>query len=401
MEIYTFLDDYKRIISELTIKIRNFLRNDDIKKLSEQYLSLKSPHKEESFNVFKLASDLYYRENFHSDIMKAFLDPNGNHNEGNLFLYAFIDFLNAHFPNESYISKFDYRNATAVRESGKIDILIKSEESKHCIIIENKINNARDTWRQLPKYYDLMTNQGFHVDAIIYIPLDESKKPDQSSWNENDINHVKPLLCCVPAYGADHNLVDNWIHPCSLLSKNIDCVLILRQYGELIKLLKLNSMNNILLEKFHQAILSNPENLATAISIGDMLSKLPIYMADRLVEKFKEQDGAYLVWKYKPEFCGVLFEVNNIQYKIDIWTCEYKYAIYVFGQDNNNSGARTLEWTNEIPSLQKYDFKKFDDEFRNLNYDFYQENDVVECIQSLIYDIEKYVSKLKNEYLPQ
>ena len=90
-----------------------------------------------------------------------------------------------------------------------------------------------------------------------------------------------------------------------------------------------------------------------------------------------------------------------IQYKIDIWTCEYKYAIYVFGQDNNNSGARTLEWTNEIPSLQKYDFKKFDDEFRNLNYDFYQENDVVECIQSLIYDIEKYVSKLKNEYLPQ
>ena len=55
MEIYTFIDDYKRIISELTIKIRNFLRNDDIKKLSEQYLSLKSPHKEESFNVFKLA----------------------------------------------------------------------------------------------------------------------------------------------------------------------------------------------------------------------------------------------------------------------------------------------------------------------------------------------------------
>ena len=51
--------------------------------------------------------------------------------------------------------------------------------------------------------------------------------------------------------------------------------------------------------------------------------------------------------------------------------------------------------------FQKYDFKKFDDEFRNLNYDFYQENDVVECVQSLIYDIEKYVSKLKNEYLPQ
>lgn len=397
MNIPTFLDDYRRIIEEQIYVISNLLNDINIKKLTEEYRVLKCSHREEPFNVFKLASDLYYRENFHSDIMKAFLDVNENHKEGNLFLYAFIEFINIHYPKVC-ISKINYKNVITERESGRIDILIRSEESKHCIIIENKINNAGDTYRQLPKYYDLMTNQGYFVDAIIYIPLNENKKPDQSTWNENDMRHINPLLCIVPACDAKHNLVDNWIYKCSLLSRNIDCVLILRQYGELIKLLKIKNMSNILLEKFYQILISDPENLNTVLSIRDMLPNLPVYMADRLVEKFKEDEGVYFVWKYKSNFCGVYFEINRIQYKIDIWTSETGYAIYVFGQDQNNNGARTLGWAEEIPSLQKYDFKRIDDlEYRKLNFNFYQEKDVIECVQEIILDTRTYILRLKDE----
>lgn len=397
MNIPTFLDDYRRIIEEQIYVISNLLNDINIKKLTEEYRVLKCSHREEPFNVFKLASDLYYRENFHSDIMKAFLDVNENHKEGNLFLYTFIEFINIHYPKVC-ISKINYKNVITERESGRIDILIRSEESKHCIIIENKINNAGDTYRQLPKYYDLMTNQGYFVDAIIYIPLNENKKPDQSTWNENDMRHINPLLCIVPACDAKHNLVDNWIYKCSLLSRNIDCVLILRQYGELIKLLKIKNMSNILLEKFYQILISDPENLNTVLSIRDMLPNLPVYMADRLVEKFKEDEGVYFVWKYKSNFCGVYFEINRIQYKIDIWTSETGYAIYVFGQDQNNNGARTLGWAEEIPSLQKYDFKRIDDlEYRKLNFNFYQEKDVIECVQEIILDTRTYILRLKDE----
>lgn len=358
MNILTFLEDYRRIIEEQIYVISNLLNDINIKKITEEYRVLKYSHREEPFNVFKLASDLYYRENFHSDIMKAFLDVNENHKEGNLFLYAFIEFINIHYPKVC-ISKINYKNVITERESGRIDILIRSEESRHCIIIENKINNAGDTYRQLPKYYDLMTNQGYIVDAIIYIPLNENKKPDQSTWNENDMRHINPLLCIVPACDAKHNLVDNWIYKCSLLSRNIDCVLILRQYGELIKLLRIKNMSNILLEKFYQTLISNPENLNTVLSIRDMLPNLPVYMADRLVEKFKEDEGVYFVWKYKSNFCGVYFEINRIQYKIDIWTSENDgYAIYVFGQDQNNNGARTLGWAEEIPSLQSMNLRE-------------------------------------------
>lgn len=397
MNIPTFLEDYRRIIEEQIYVISNLLNDINIKKITEEYRVLKYSHREEPFNVFKLASDLYYRENFHSDIMKAFLDLNENHKEGNLFLYAFIEFINIHYPKVC-ISKINYKNVITERESGRIDILIRSEESRHCIIIENKINNAGDTYRQLPKYYDLMTNQGYIVDAIIYIPLNENKKPDQSTWNENDMRHINPLLCIVPACDAKHNLVDNWIYKCSLLSRNIDCVLILRQYGELIKLLKIKNMSNILLEKFYQTLISNPENLNTVLSIRDMLPNLPVYMADRLVEKFKEDEGVYFVWKYKSNFCGVYFEINRIQYKIDIWTSENGYAIYVFGQDQNNNGARTLGWAEEIPSLQKYEFKRIDDlEYRKLNFNFYQEKDVIECVQEIISDIRTYILRLKDE----
>ena len=87
-------------------------------------------------------SDLYYRENFHSDIICEFLNPAGSHNEGTTFLFAFIDFINTSFPTLPGISKKNYLNAKAEREYENIDILISDDVSKHCIIFENKINNA-------------------------------------------------------------------------------------------------------------------------------------------------------------------------------------------------------------------------------------------------------------------
>ena len=226
LDFDNFFEYNKRIINEQIDAISYLINDYDIRKIALRHPALKPSQEETPFNVFKLASNKYYIENFHSDIIKAFLDPHENHKEGYIFLYVFIDFINTHF-QKVCISKDDYKHVTVTREYGRIDILIKSTESKHCIIIENKIHNAGDTNRQLPKYYDLMTNEGYIVDAIVYIPLDENKRPNRSTWNDNDVKKINPLLCIVPASDAKHNLIDNWIYPCSLLSKNIDCVFIL------------------------------------------------------------------------------------------------------------------------------------------------------------------------------
>lgn len=44
------------------------------------------------FNVFSLVSDTYYKENFHSEIIYALLNPKGEHGEGCLFLDLFLDY---------------------------------------------------------------------------------------------------------------------------------------------------------------------------------------------------------------------------------------------------------------------------------------------------------------------
>ena len=70
-EIDTFLNDNAKLVREI---------ND------RQDTSI-------GFNAFALVSDTYYRENFHSDVIKAILDPHSGHGEGTLYLKKFIEFV--------------------------------------------------------------------------------------------------------------------------------------------------------------------------------------------------------------------------------------------------------------------------------------------------------------------
>lgn len=380
-----------------------FLAESNVRNIAQEYTKRRSLSKENGFNIFRIISDLYYREKFHSDIIWSFLDPDGKHGEGNLFLNAFIDMLNGVPDRNACISKYNYIDASVLKEfgfrfnneSGAIDILIKSESSKHCIIIENKINNASDTKRQLPKYYDCMTGQGFEVDAIVYIPLAEDKCPDQSSWIEGDIVHINEILYILPAYSISHlNLVDNWLKPCSMLSSKLDCISVLRQYGELIMNLSNKNMDNLILEQLYDYFLKNDENHNVAISLRDMVSMMPTYMADRLCNEFKKNQGDYRVWKYKDNFCGILFQNGEIQYKIDIWTHDNGYGIYVFGQ---NQGERFLDWATGINSLKTYGFIKVENkDYRLENIGFKQENDVIKYVKDIINDIREYLQCIES-----
>jgi hypothetical protein len=186
----SFIEQYGNMIGAHMASVKDFLSNNHIRSIGWEYNEAKNSQPENPFNVFTMASDLYYRENFHSDIIKVFLDPSENHNEGNVFLYAFIEFINDKFGDKVCISKQDYTSAKVEREPGKIDILVSSEASKHCIVIENKMYNAVDMQRQLPRYYDFMAGLGYTIDAIVYLPLDANKRPDQSTWN-----HVKKDYC--------------------------------------------------------------------------------------------------------------------------------------------------------------------------------------------------------------
>ena len=155
-----------------------------------------------SFNFFKIISNQYYKENFHSDILKFLLE------NFPVFLDSFLELIE--------VDKNNYKNYSVNREEGRIDILIKS--STHAIIIENKMNWAEDQDAQIYRYYKyvkenlkskLEPESELIIEKIVYLtPLGDypSKKSlgydfDKKDTKKNEyIKDIESKLINVIAY---------------------------------------------------------------------------------------------------------------------------------------------------------------------------------------------------------
>jgi len=89
-----------------------------------------------------------------------------------------------------------YRNINVInpdisREEGNIDVYIRDSDGKYAVIVENKINFAPPTERQLPKYIERTREIGFNAKQIyiIYLPRtnDEKKQYEQRLEEYKDI----------------------------------------------------------------------------------------------------------------------------------------------------------------------------------------------------------------------
>lgn len=380
--------------------IRNLLTNSKIKEMDYDYQEANNEKLEDNMNVFKMVSEHYYYENFHSDILRFFLCPDEKHKEGTVFLFAFIDYLNTSFKDKIFIPKHNYESAIVEREQGRIDIRIKSDATKHCVIIENKMNNASDMERQLPRYYDAMVGNGYTVDAIVYLPLDVNKRPDQLSWNETDKQHVLPLLCVLPAYQKTGiSLVDGWILPCIQKTRNIDCISVLRQYAELIKQLNKDIMNDIILGKFYQFLKDEKENIDinTVQSVQNFTNDLPAYMAKRLLDHYRQGDETkrdYEAWNWHqaPQHFGIIFHSENVWYKVDVWSSISGYSILVFGQEKITNN-RLIDWAEGMKSLDGFNVNE-KGEYQKIDFSFYDEEKVIKCVDALIIDMRERLKQL-------
>lgn len=363
--------------------------------ISKEYCKSKEDIKKDVFNVFSLVSDLYYRENFHSDIISFFLNTKEKHGEGSAFLESFIQMLNK---KGKIIDSSNYFDAVTIREEGKIDILIKSETTKRAIIIENKINNAGDMYRQIPRYYDYVT-QNYIVDAIVYLPLDERKEPDKVGWSNEDKEKVNPLIAVIPAYDKSGkiNLVDNWLHPSILLSDNLDVVSTLRQYSNLITKLNDSIMDTIVLEKFYHELLQE-DNLKTAQSIRNMLNELPGYLAARIQMKFSGNCFPFSkIWIYKSQ--DAVFEgaiLHNVYYKMDIWCYEHGYDVLFWWNPDNPAYNRIteeefLQFVNSINSLSTFEINPQSKHQCIKHFDFSDEVGLYSFISELLGELKSLV----------
>lgn len=92
----------------------------------------------------------------HSALLRLLLDPRGEHGQGNLFLRAFLDMLRGKgAPLPEIDESLDVHWQVLVEHDtgdGRLDLLLRNEEAKTWIVVENKID-ACDQDGQLWRYW--------------------------------------------------------------------------------------------------------------------------------------------------------------------------------------------------------------------------------------------------------
>jgi hypothetical protein len=284
-----------------------WLQSAPIVELARRYKGfMKNREVDMGFNLFHLISDVYHKENLHSDMMEALISTSGSHGHGDLFLRLFLDFLRKR--HGVAINVADYQGVQVIREDGRIDLLIYDETSHKAIIVENKINGAPDMDRQLVRYLEKVTiDWGYTCEAIVYLCLNQKKHPDTPGWTEPERMKVSPLLRVVCAYddGSEDDLYNGWLKPCldasisnETAQPHIDpsskeeVAHVLRQYRQLILKLGRTLMNKPIMKDFYQMMLDQHQH-DSAMAVASMVNDLPASRCQRVLDRFQQDASPF------------------------------------------------------------------------------------------------------------
>jgi len=285
----------------------------------------------EPYNIILAASDIYYHENYHSYIMAYILEKKRN------TIKYFIEYINE-LSDMPKINEKNYLDTKVIREENKIDILIKDLTSLHCIIIENKINNAGDMTRQLPRYYKTSIKNGLTVDRILYYSLDGKKRPDKSTWTDKDLQLGldSKIVFGAAANGEKIDYINAFLIKCKNNTDNEQEKAFYCQYIDLLEYLRRNQMDYQLMEKFYKEML-NVEQYNSALSIRDMLNEFTSFRRDRIYNDFLNNHSPFeKIFKWSNndtvfEFIRDIAPKEDI--KLDIWSEQNQTRICFWIQD--------------------------------------------------------------------
>ena len=397
-DIQQLLNDFEILINGHLAQLFSLLGNNNIKNICHEYEHNAAARKVDiGLNLFALISEIYHRENFHSDILKLFLDSNGKHNEGDKYLQLFLDLLRKSRPE---LKIGEYKNSVIFREKGRIDLLICDENSKTAIIIENKINNAVDMERQLPRYLEDVTSKGYTCEAIVYLRLNKKSHPSTDNWKDEDFTEVSKRLIEINACDESNlDLLNGWIYKAEKQTTHIDALLILRQYGTLIKHLGGNVMNKEIMEKFYAEMLKG-ENYKTALSLTNMMSDMPKYRLENIVKELKKTSHPFVTVKILEDFYIQLSccQIADSNLTIDIGVYDFTSTISIWDV-NYNSNEVAPPFVKKILRTMGYENEFYESEgYMNKDFQFpSQETELLQFIEAFNKKLSTVLPALKAE----
>jgi hypothetical protein len=364
--------------------------------ISNQYLIAQKEKKKIGFNIFKTISDTWYRENFHSDIISSILNITENNTKANTQL--FISML-----NEIYVyKKLDiqitgFKQPIIEKEIDRIDISIKDEIIKQAIIIENKINNAGDQFRQIPKYIKKLVEKGYSISSIIYIPLTKGKIPKTVNWTETEKDIINKKLLIIPAYEKNvPNLCENWLEKIMLNSNSIDVISTIRQYSKLLKHLTAEYMDRVLMQDFIETMRKD-NNFQIAKIIQSSLENLREFQAWEIKNNFEEKGKPIFnqiqsfVYKNvgRAKFENFIKNNENLYLIFSVSCLGEKYVVKLDNTKKEKSGNNEIEKIIDKCNLVS-DFEKHSEFNYSKTFEFPKEETTMnELITKLLDNIQK------------
>jgi hypothetical protein len=342
-----------------------------VKEVTKEYYKVEK----RKFNFFETISDTFYRENFHSDILRSLLQIEE-------FYLIFIEKV---IVDKSQLVFFNFNDVRIEREEGRIDVSIIDERHKKVIIIENKINNAEDTHRQLPSYIEYFEKLIYDVSTVIYLSMDGDKVPSKNDWTEEDKIKLKTLFKSMSALKlSDKVSLEEILNSVSDSISNIDHIVFIRQYLMLLKQLSKEKTNYNIMEKFYNEIRTK-QDLDELITLKRLIDDLPKFRATKLKNKFENNHDPFeeaRIWNYKTMYFNKLI-INDSNFALDIDCYDNYYDVSLFDRNcDNNSTTLELIKKTEIELHEREDSNRL-----YAKFSFPEEEE----------ELELFINKVKNE----
>ena len=270
------------------------------------------------------------KEICHSSILAELLNPLERHGLGRSFLDAFLKEIECNETFEDVTIQTEMpvqRILTDGSGPRRIDICIINNYNNDVVIIENKLNNAKEQYRQLEDYEAGSNYKGFNVVKTVCL---------QGS-NPNDI-------------GADIDL--SIMHLAELLDKVCGNCFELKSYITLLKNMglkekmneevkKLLSLDNETFDKVRDLSRLFYNDEVSEYCFNEIRSSLENMNKGFLELIFSRKDNRYFdnerctflqIWNQNGDEKG-----QNSGYWIELWFCDYsRFEIWIKGNSSNN-----------------------------------------------------------------
>jgi hypothetical protein len=328
------LSKHKELLSSIA-HFRGLQINKDIefletiKPLSNKLNKLRDDYglqQDQKFNFFTLISDQYKKENLHSDILAALLDPKTEiYNKQYLDVFLkLLKNINNNISEINFSDNVSVERETGTRELGRIDIFIYDD--KYGVIIENKINHAPDQDDQLARYVDFaIRKQHKEILAVVYIPpIDEVDKPlplqYYSKKYKKYIDEIEKKLVRLPVLepSSKNDIVHDFLDKIVNITADETARVFIKQYSNLLKGMGENIMANEFEKGLLRELLKTKESVAITADIVETYEKRMQLIGEIVAESLVEKNG-------------FMKENDNDYYKLignDIYMCFAVYAKY-------------------------------------------------------------------------